>query len=328
MAISTRPLRPLALAAAAAFCCASTFAQPTQTITITGSSASNSAGVAGFGDIPLARSPFSATVIGTQQLLDAGISSLADITRLDAGLTDAYNAPGYWGQVAVRGFTLDNRFNFRRDGLPVNAETVLPTGNKAALELLKGVSGIQAGTSAPGGLLNLVVKRPTAQPLTSGALEWVEPGTLALEIDTSRRSGAFGWRLNAGTTRLDPQTRNSRGRHHLLAASGELQFGRSGLLEIELESNRQSQPSTPGFSLAGQSPALARRHRPDAEPQQPALVAARGVRGPNGLGALHAHVRGAAATGGPRDATATGYRRSGRLSLWLQRRRGLQRLLQ
>ena len=176
---------------------ASPAAPPTQTITITGSSAGNSARVAGFGDVPLSRSPFSATVVGTAQLQDAGISSLADIARLDAGLADAYNAPGYWGQLAVRGFTLDNRFNVRRDGLPINAETVLPMGNKAALELLKGPSGLQAGTSAPGGLLNLVVKRPTAQALTSGTIEWVEPGTWALEADVSRRAGAFGWRLNA-----------------------------------------------------------------------------------------------------------------------------------
>jgi iron complex outermembrane recepter protein len=244
-------LRPTALAAAAVISCCASAQQPTQTITITGSNAATSAGVAGFGDIPLSRSPFSATVIGSQQLLDAGIASLADITRLDAGLTDAYNAPGYWGQVAARGFTLDNRSNFRRDGLPVNAETVLPTGNKAALELLKGTSGLQAGVSAPGGLLNLVVKRPLATPLSSGSIEWVEPGTIALEADLGRRSSGFGWRLNAGATRLDPQTRDSRGSTHLLAAAVEWQIGAAGLLELELENNRQSQPSTPGFSLLG-----------------------------------------------------------------------------
>lgn len=243
--------RPSSLAAAAALLCSAASAQPTQSITITGSSAGNSASVAGFGDVPLARSPFSATVIGLQQLQDAGISSLADITRLDAGITDAYNAPGYWGQLAVRGFTLDNRYNFRRDGLPVNAETVLPTGNKAALELLKGASGIQAGTSAPGGLLNLVVKRPGAKPINSASVEWTEPGTLAVDADLGNRTGALGWRVNVGATRLDPQTRNSPGRSHLLAAAGDLQLGRSGLLEVEVESSRQSQPSTPGFSLLG-----------------------------------------------------------------------------
>lgn len=254
--MSTLATTPSAAALAAIVCCATAtaFAQtppPSATVTITGSGAGNSASIAGFGDIPLARSPFSATVIGTAQLQDAGIAGLADITRLDAGLTDAYNAPGYWGQVAVRGFTLDNRSNFRRDGLPVNAETVLPTGNKSALELLKGASGIQAGISAPGGLLNLVVKRPTAAALTSGSLEWVEPGTVAIDTDLSRRHGTFGWRLNAGATRLDPQTQNSRGHTHLLAAAADWQLGRDGLLEVELEHHRQSQPSTPGFSLLG-----------------------------------------------------------------------------
>ncbi|MFY9514555.1 MAG: TonB-dependent receptor plug domain-containing protein, partial [Rubrivivax sp.] len=179
-----------------------------ETITVTGrSAAGNSASVAGFGDVPLARLPLSATVITATQLQDAGIAGLADITRLDAGTTDAYNAPGYWSQVAVRGFTLDNRFNYRRDGLPINAETVLPTANKAALELMKGASGIQAGTSAPGGLLNLVVKRPTASPRRQFTLDWTEPGTVALEADLGDRAGpdgAFGWRLNAGAKHLDP----------------------------------------------------------------------------------------------------------------------------
>jgi iron complex outermembrane recepter protein len=244
----------LTWAATAALACTVSQAQTpnTQSVTITGSSASNSASVAGFGDIALSRSPFSGTVIRTQQMQDAGIGSLADITRLDAGITDAYNAPGYWGQVAVRGFTLDNRFNFRRDGLPINAETVLPTANKASLELLKGTSGIQAGTSAPGGLLNLVVKRPTATPFTTLTVEWTEPGTLALSADASRRaSDNFAWRINAQGTRLDPQTRGSRGSHHLLAGAAEWKLAGDGLLEVELEQSRQSQASTPGFSLLG-----------------------------------------------------------------------------
>ena len=240
------------LATAATLACTASQAQSPQTVTITGASASNHASVAGFGDIALSRSPFLGTVIRTQQMQDAGINSLADITRLDAGITDAYNAPGYWGQLAVRGFTLDNRFNFRRDGLPVNAETVLPTANKSALELLKGASGIQAGTSAPGGLLNLVVKRPTSAALTALSLEWTEPGTLALAADVSRRSGdSFAWRANAQATRLDPQTRNSRGSSHLLAGAAEWKLPGDALLEVELEQSRQSQPSTPGFSLLG-----------------------------------------------------------------------------
>ncbi|KPF47726.1 hypothetical protein D621_17015 [beta proteobacterium AAP51] len=224
-----------------------------QVITVTGQSASNSASVAGFGNVPLARLPLSASVISTTQLQDAGIGSLADITRLDAGITDAYNPPGYWGQLAVRGFTLDNRYNYRRDGLPINAETVIGQANKQALEIIKGTSGLQAGTSAPGGLVNLVVKRPQ-RDVRQASLGWESDSTLSAAIDVGDRSEAglrLGWRVNASATRLDPPMRNARGSRSLLAGAVELQPVAGGLLEAEFELSRQSQRSTPGFSVLG-----------------------------------------------------------------------------
>ena len=223
---------------------------PTQTVTVSGRNAINPVSVAGFGDVPLSRLPFSATVLTTRQLQDAGIDGLGDLTRLDAGITDAYNPPGYWSQLAVRGFTLDNRFNYRRDGLPINAESVIALGNKQALEVLKGTSGLQAGTSAPGGLVNLVVKRPIDH-VQSFALGWEQDGTLSAGVDIGRRSAGLGWRLNASAGRLDPTTHSSRGDRHLLAAAVEARIGGAGLLEAEIEWSRQSQPSTPGFSLLG-----------------------------------------------------------------------------
>ena len=220
----------------------------TQTVTVTGSNAGNRVGVAGFGDIPLSRIPFSATVIGLGLLQDAAITGIGDLTRLDAGITDAYNAPGYWGQLAVRGFTLDNRYNYRRDGLPINAETAVAQGNKQTLEILKGTSGLQAGTSAPGGLVNLVVKRPRDQ-ITSGSLGYEQDASFGAAVDVGRRQGGLGWRINASTERLDPTTHDSRGQRAMVAAAVETQLNASSLLEVEFEWSRQSQPSTPGFSL-------------------------------------------------------------------------------
>ena len=222
----------------------------TQTVTVTGSTAATSVGMAGFGDIPLTRSPFSATVIGLGLLQDAAITGIGDLTRLDAGITDAYNAPGYWGQLAVRGFTLDNRYNYRRDGLPVNAETAIAQGNKQTLEILKGTSGLQAGTSAPGGLVNLVVKRPRDQ-INSISLGYEQDGSFAAAVDIGRRRGGLGWRINASAERLDPTTHDSRGQRAMVAAAVEAQLNASSLLEAEFEWSRQSQPSTPGFSLLG-----------------------------------------------------------------------------
>jgi iron complex outermembrane receptor protein len=237
-----------------------------QTITITGKSRSNAATVAGFGDVPLSVAPYSATVITTAQLQDAGISSLADLTRLDAGITDAYNPPGYWSQLAVRGFTLDNDYNYRRDGLPINAETVIGQANKQALEILKGTSGLQAGTSAPGGLVNLVVKRPQGA-VRSASLSFEEPGSVGTSVDIGDRAGpdgSLGWRINASADRLDPPVRNSRGSRHLLAGAFDAQLARGSLLEAEFELSHQSQPSVPGFSLLGS-------HLPDAKSIDPRI---------------------------------------------------------
>jgi iron complex outermembrane recepter protein len=225
-------------------------AQETQRITITGSATQQAPAVSGFGDAPLSRVPFSATVIDQRALQDAGISSLADITRLDAGITDAYNAPGYINQLAVRGYTLDNRFNFRRDGLPINAETVIGQANKQRLEVLKGTSGLQAGTSAPGGLLNVVVKRPRER-VRDASLAFTQDGTLEAAVDVGARTEGVGWRINANGARLDPQTNDARGHRWLAAGAVDARLGSNTFVEAEVEASRQSQPSVPGFSLLG-----------------------------------------------------------------------------
>ena len=96
---------------------------------------------------------------------------------------DGYNAEGYWDFLTVRGFVLDNRFNYRRDGLPISAETSIPLDNKSRIEVLKGTSGMLAGIGSPGGMVNLVVKRPDrrarcARPSSAGgrtAACWPRP---------------------------------------------------------------------------------------------------------------------------------------------------------
>ncbi len=240
--------------AASALCLAASQAgaQAGNLVTITGKGTAP-LGVGGFGDVPLARSPLQASVFGTQALTDAGVASLADLTRLDASVSDAYNTEGYWSYFTVRGFVLDNRSNFRRDGLPINGETSLALGNKDRVEILKGTSGIQAGTSAPGGLVNLVVKRPTGS-VRQAALGWREDGTLEGSIDIGERFGSdgrFGLRINAGWTTLRPQTQAADGRATLFALASDWQLTPDARIEFEFERSRHSQPSTPGFSVLG-----------------------------------------------------------------------------
>jgi iron complex outermembrane receptor protein len=213
--------------------------------------------VGSFGDTPVAKLPLQASVISNELLADLGLRSVADLTRLDASLSDAYNSAGYVSYLKIRGYDLDNRFNYRRDGLPINAETALALGNKSSLEILKGTSGIQAGTSAPGGLVNLVVKRPTLE-LTSLSLNLSERGSVEAALDWSHRFGdgqghdkAFGLRVNASAAQLRPLLRDADGDRRLLAVAGDWRVSRDTLVEAEVEISHQSQPSQAGFSLLG-----------------------------------------------------------------------------
>jgi iron complex outermembrane receptor protein len=223
-------------------------------VVVTDRTAAPAADVTGFGDVPLTDLPLSATVIDRRQFEASGARRLADLTQFDASVSDAYNAPGYWDFLSIRGFTLDNRFNYRREGLPISAETTIPLDNKERIEILKGTSGIQAGTSAPGGLVNYAVRRPTEQNLREVRLEATRRASVLAAADLGGRFGAertFGYRLIVAHERLRPLIRNLDGERSLLALAGDWRISRDSALEGEFEWSRKSQASQVGFSLLG-----------------------------------------------------------------------------
>ncbi len=223
-------------------------------VTISAPAASAQSDITGFGDAPLQRTPISATVIGAQQIEAVGAKRLADVIKLDASTSDAYNTTGYWDYATVRGFVLDNKFNYRREGLPISAETFIPLDNKERVEILKGTSGIQAGTSAPGGLINYTVKRPTAQPLRTIKVEAASVGAVSAAADLGGRfgnDGVFGYRLNLAADKLNTPTPNTRATRELAALAMDWRIGKDSLLETEVEYSKRSQPSVPGLSLLG-----------------------------------------------------------------------------
>jgi len=228
-------------------------AQTLPAVTVTGKATEAAPSLSGFNDPP-AKLPMQALSLSAERLDDLGISQLSGITKLDASVSDAYNAVGYWSQLKIRGFDLDNRFNLRRDGLPINGETALSLVNKSGVEILKGSSGMQAGTSSPAGLVNFVVKRPLAEDGTALKVEAIQGGTVQASVDHSQRFGAsreFGLRVNLAAAQLDPTLRDSRGHSNTVAVATDWRVSADTLVEAEVEFNHQAQPSQQGFSLLG-----------------------------------------------------------------------------
>lgn len=242
------------ISAAVAICIASnTWAQQNPTeITIVDKLPAQ---VSGFGDVSSRELPFSTTVINQSALQDIGSRRVSDALHLDASVTDSYNSPAYWDMLSVRGFTLDNRYNYRREGLPISAETMIPMDNKERIELLKGTSGIQAGTSSPGGLVNYVVKRaPTSadQTIRNMTFSYGEGNNRLAAVDLGGRfgnTGEFGYRFNIAHEDLDPYIKETKGHRNLVALAMDWRLNANSKLEWEFEQSHREQIGVNAYSL-------------------------------------------------------------------------------
>ncbi|MRX07707.1 TonB-dependent siderophore receptor [Pseudoduganella sp. FT25W] len=210
-----------------------------------------SASVAGFGSAPLLETPASVSVLTSQQMLDLQIRSTTDAAKFDASLSDSYNAVGYAEQFSIRGFKLDNESSYRKDGMAITGDTQIPLENKERLEVLKGLSGLQAGVSAPGGIVNYVTKRPTDTPLRTVVLEERERGNLYGAVDLGGRfdNTDFGYRINAAAERLRSYIKGADGNRKFVSAAFDWRISPQALLQIDADYQRKSQVTAPGYQL-------------------------------------------------------------------------------
>ncbi len=213
--------------------------------------------VSGFDGVPQQELPISVTAFDNATLRDVGAQRITDALRLDASVGDSYNLPAYWDKLSVRGYALDNRYNYRREGLPISAESIIPMDNKERIELLKGTSGIQSGTSAPGGLVNYVVKRApsTADTTIRDVKLSYGPGNNRLTAtDLGGRFGqdaSFGYRLNVAHEELDPYIRDTKGHRNLVALAMDWRIDSSNRLDWEFEQSHHQQIGVNFYSLLG-----------------------------------------------------------------------------
>lgn len=124
--------------------------------------------------------PQSVSVMSRQQIEDQGLTTLDDAVQ---GITGLVMQKGYYqgdsGSFSARGFPVANLL---LDGLPVGtgANGTFNADNDALdiydrVEVVRGATGLTTGAGTPSAAINLVRKRPTAEPqgsLTLSAGSW------------------------------------------------------------------------------------------------------------------------------------------------------------
>ena len=250
-----RKLTPLAAALAALASISSqaqSVPQRMETVTVTAKAAPlldvDNADVGGFA-APLAKTPQSVSVLSADLLAASAAQSLSQVLKLDASLSDNYNTTGYIESVSVRGFLLNQSGNYSRNGLAISNYAPLALENQERIEVLKGVSGLQSGVSAPGGRVNYVTKVPLKDDYTAVSLGSDSNGAPKLHLDASRVVGGVGVRLNVVDEHLDSQFDQSSGSRQLLSLALATALGRDTSLSANFEYQRKSQPSVPGLGL-------------------------------------------------------------------------------
>lgn len=120
-------------------------------------------------DTPIMETPYSVSVVPQQVLKDQQVIRVEDAIKNVAGVQSGYTNGGLSDTFQMRGFQNTNLY---RDGflLPSalgGGTTKRQTANLERIEVLKGPGSVLFGRNEPGGVINLVTKRPQATPYHS-----------------------------------------------------------------------------------------------------------------------------------------------------------------
>ncbi len=165
----------------------------------------DTASVAGFGDAAIKEIPQSVQVITRDLIDDQGALSLGELFNGVAGASPALSRSTPFGTASTQLRGQDAAIF--RDGLrdvdfsDIDASAL---NNVERVEILKGPAGILYGTGGPGGVVNIVTKRPLdeAYARVTGTLGGRNTSILALDLSQPLGSG-FGVRVTGEIERSD-----------------------------------------------------------------------------------------------------------------------------
>ncbi|MDZ7855849.1 TonB-dependent receptor [Sphaerotilus sp.] len=144
--------------------------------------------------------PFSVTVVDSEQMLERGAKSIGQIFFSDPSVyTPTSSRSTDWWGTQIRGLGVRNNYI---DDIPVLLYWGgdFPTEVVESVTALKGLTGFMYGFGDPGGALSYKLKRPTKTPETSVTVGYSNPRLLSAQVDTSHNFGdELGVRANLAT---------------------------------------------------------------------------------------------------------------------------------
>ncbi|WP_336873164.1 TonB-dependent siderophore receptor [Pseudomonas juntendi] len=212
------------------------------------------AAVGGFQPAPLLDTPASISVFSQPLLEDRQVRMLSQVLQSDASVGESYAPIGYYENFNVRGFALNAASSYRINGQTIAGEQSVALENKQQVELLKGLSGLQSGVAAPGGLINYVTKR--AEAVRSLTLSTNEQGERYLATDLGGWFGSeqqFGLRANLAHEDLRSYVDHADGQRDFASLAFDWQISPDATLQLDAEYQHREQRSVPGYQLLGGS---------------------------------------------------------------------------
>jgi iron complex outermembrane receptor protein len=142
-------------------------------------------------DTPIMETPQSISVVTRQQMVDRNAQTVNDAMRYTAGVqTDLYGPDARMDWYSIRGFN-QSTAGFYLDGLGLprieSPDTSWSTEPYALerVDILKGPSSVLFGQNYPGGLVSLVSKKPTEDPLHEIAVQYGSFNRKQVQFDLS-----------------------------------------------------------------------------------------------------------------------------------------------
>ncbi len=209
-------------------------------------------GPGGTEEVELKDTPASINVLTKDLLDDRHVKVISEAARTDASVGDYYATIGYYENLSIRGFALDPATSFRMNGMSLTGEQNFAFENKDRVEILKGVSALQAGASSPGGIINFVTKR--AKEVMSATAGTGERGTEYAAVDYGtflNKEKSLGIRLNAAHENIKPFVKNAKGQRQFISMAVDAKLSNQTFAQFDIEYQDKSQIGVSGLMLLG-----------------------------------------------------------------------------